>query len=111
MKKISNKKIRKTTKAKRKIRFEAAATIIFMISSLFYVCSSLFLRSYNNSLSTKAQEISAEIVTLQTQNDAMQVDINTLSKRDRVNQIAEEDGMTSDSNNVISISITSSSEE
>ena len=88
-----------------------AAILCLMVSTFLYVLSSLFLRTYNNSLSTQAQEVSAKISTLQTQNDAMQVDINTLSKRDRVSQIASSDGMTNDSNNVISISTTTSSEE
>lgn len=110
MKKTANRKTRKT-KATKRVRVETLSIFVLLISSFLYVATSLFLRSYNNSLSTKTQEISAKISTLQTQNDAMQVDINTLSKRDRVNQIASGDGMTSDSNNVISISATTSSEE
>ena len=106
MKKTANRKTRKT-KATKRVRVETLSIFVLLISSFLYVSTSLFLRSYNNSLSTKTQEISAKISTLQTQND----DINTLSKRDRVNQIASGDGMTSDSNNVISISATTSSEE
>ena len=77
---------------------------------MFFV-SALFCRSYNNSLSTKIQKTNTQITALETENDAMQVDIQTLANRDRVNTIASDAGMSTDSDSVITISAADDSGE
>lgn len=77
-------------------------------SGLVFLLCSLFLRSYNNELSTKAQEISSQIAVLETQNDAVRIDIQTLGNYNRVEEIAAADGMSMNPNNIITISAGSS---
>lgn len=84
--------------------------ILLVAAGLFFI-SALFCNSYNNSLSTKIQKINAQITALETENDAMQVDIQTLANRDRVNTIASDAGMSSDSDSVITISAADDSGE
>jgi cell division protein FtsL len=96
-------------KKKRRLDFfHLSLNILICAVGLFFVCA-LFCRCYNNSLSTKIQEINSEITTLETENDAMQVDIQTLANRNRVNTIASEAGMSADNDSVITISAASDS--
>ncbi len=65
--------------------------------------SSLFLRSYNNSLSVQTQRIEEKIVALKSENEAIQTQIQTLSSRDRVTAIAEDAGMEMNQDNVVTV--------
>ena len=84
---------------------------IFLVAAGMFFVSALFCRSYNNSLSTKIQKTNTQITALETENDAMQVDIQTLANRDRVNTIASDAGMSTDSDSVITISAADDSGE
>ena len=53
------------SRKKRKLKMGTFSMTLLVISSLLYLCSTLFLRSYNNSLSSKKQEIEAKIAELQ----------------------------------------------
>ena len=94
------------TKRKKKIVLTKFAVTLFIFSSLLYLSSALFLRTYNNGLSSKKQAIESEIAKLETQNDAIKVVIQTLSTRDRVDYIAEENGLELDQGNIITITAT-----
>ena len=71
-----------------------------------FVSSSLFLRTYNNSLSARQQSVSRDIAALQTENDALKIEVQSLSTRDRVTGIAAEDGMTQNQGNIVTIAKT-----
>lgn len=97
-------------KRKRKFGLSQFATTFLFFSAIAYVVSALFLRSYNNNLSTKKQQIDAQIAQLQVQNDAVAVEVNTLNNRDRVNSIASDDGLSMDQSNIVTITKTESGE-
>lgn len=96
-------KIVTVKKKKRRINLFRLSIGLFFISTAAALFSSLFLRSYNNSLSTQKQSIDSQIATIQTQNDAVKVEIQTLSSSDRVDEIAAGSGMSRNQNNVITI--------
>lgn len=96
-------KIVTVKKKKRRINLFRLSIGFFFISAAAALFSSLFLRSYNNSLSTQTQSIDSQIATIQTQNDAVKVEIQTLSSSDRVDEIAAGSGMSRNQNNVITI--------
>ncbi|MCH4207958.1 MAG: hypothetical protein LKF50_06640 [Solobacterium sp.] len=102
-------KIVKKTKKRKKIRLINFAVSFFLFSAVSYLSSALFLRTYNNSLSTQKQSIDSKIADLETQNDAVKVEIQTLSTRDRVDTIASDNGLSLDQNNIITITTTDSS--
>ena len=81
-------KIVTVKKKKRRINLFRLSIGLFFISAAAALFSSLFLRSYNNSLSTQKQSIDSQIATIQTQNDAV---------------IAAGSGMSRNQNNVITI--------
>lgn len=90
-------------KVKRSFALFNFSIVLFSFSVLLYLTSALFLRSYNNSISTRAQELSQEIATLELQNDAVEVEIAQLASADRIDEIASNNGLTRNSGNVISI--------
>ncbi|MBR4454604.1 MAG: hypothetical protein IKS32_00065 [Solobacterium sp.] len=91
------------SRKKRKLKMGTFSMTLLVISSLLYLCSTLFLRSYNNSLSSKKQEIEAKIAELQVKNDAVAVEVNTLNNRERVNSIAADKGLNLVQDNIITI--------
>lgn len=96
----------KLVKKKKKLRLEGFAAALFFIAAVFSVSSSLFLRTYNNSLSAQKQSIGRQISALQTENDALKVQVQSLSTRDRVTDIAQQDGMAQNQNNIVTIART-----
>ena len=97
-------------KKKRRVNLFKLSGVLFCFSAILYLFSAIFLRSYNNSLSTRTQSINADIVTLQAQNDALQVDIETLSSSDRVEGIAASNGMKRNQDSIITITDTTGKE-
>lgn len=95
-------KIVKKKKVK-KIRLQNFTVVLFLFATLSSLGSSLFLRSYNNSLSVEKQKIDVEISAIQTENEAVRVQIQTLSSRDRVVSIAADAGMGLDQGNIVTI--------
>ena len=90
-------------KKKKKLKLLNFSVVFFMLSAILYLGSTLFLRTYNNSLSSKKQEIEAKISELKVANDALAVEVNTLNNRERVNTIAADKGLSLDQNNIITI--------
>ena len=88
---------------KRRMRFQSFTIVFLFVSGFLYLLSSLFLRSYNNSLSLKKQTILSEIAALEIEIEAIEVLIQSLSTRDRVETIANDNGLTLDQNNIITI--------
>lgn len=91
---------------KKKLKLLNFAVSFFMVSCLMYLASTLFLRTYNNQLSSQKQEIEAKITELQVANDAVAVEVNTLNNRERVNTIASDKGLSLEQNNIITITKT-----
>ena len=96
-------KIVKRKKTKRRIRLPGFICIMFLFSMTLYLLTSLFLRSYNNNLSTMAQEINEQIAVIELQNDAVRVEINQLASSDRIDQIAAASGLNNNQHSIITI--------
>lgn len=90
-------------KKKKSLKFYSFSVALLLFSAVCYLSSCLFLRSYNNSLSTQKQSIDAEIAVLETENDAITVEIQTLSARERVNTIASDSGLSLNQDNIVTI--------
>jgi|GEM_PF-202664 len=90
-------------KAKKSLKLYSFSGILLLCSAFLYLCSSLFLRSYNNALSTQKQKIDSEIAVIETQNDAITVEIQTLSTKERIDEVALSSGMSVDQNNIITV--------
>lgn len=96
---------------RRRVKFEMVAIAYFSLACLVYLLSSIFVKSYNNTLTSQVQSLQASIIKTQQENDALSVEVNTLTTRDRVTGIAAEDGLTLDQDNIITITKTPSEGE
>ncbi|MDY6034495.1 MAG: hypothetical protein SPI63_02720, partial [Bulleidia sp.] len=90
-------------KQKKNTAFLNFAVWMFMISATLYLASSIFLRTYNNSLSAQTQQMEADIATLHTQNDALKVEILNLGSNIRVDEIAANNGLSKKQENIVTI--------
>ena len=90
-------------KKKRSMRLQVFTLLFFSVSLVMYLCSSLFLRSINNSLSTQKQQIETQIAALKVKNDAVKVAIQSLSNRERVVSIATDAGLSMNQSNIVTI--------
>lgn len=100
--------MKKTTKktTRKRLKLGTFSVFLFLFSCTVYLCSALFLRSYNNSLSSRKQSIEAQISDLEVQNEAVAVEVNTLNNRERVSAIAADDGLSMNQDNVVTITKT-----
>lgn len=88
------------------MQFLSFTMFLTMISTLLFFASSLGLKAYNNSLSVKEQEMEGQVVSMQTQNGNLEVEIRQLASADRVNQVAANDGMTYNQNSITTVTAT-----
>ncbi len=101
-------KIVKRKKGKKSLNTLTFSMTLFLFSALLFLASSLFLRSYNNELSSRKQRINSEIAVLETQNDAIEVEISRLVSAERVDEIAANNGMVRNQDAIITITSDSS---
>ena len=88
-------------KKKKTFALVRAARLCLICSFGLWIFSSLFLRTYNNSLSTDLQNLQAEISALELQNEVNKIEIQRLSSKDRVENIADENSLRYVADNVI----------
>ena len=99
---MARKAVRKRKSHKGTVLLYFTVTLL-MISSIVYLASALFLRQYNNSLSTDKQRIEDKIIVIQQQNDEMKVEIAKLTSSDRVDEIAVSSGMSRNQENIVTL--------
>ena len=87
-------------KKKRKLRF---SIVLFIISAIAYLATSLIVNTQNASLTMKIQTMNEELAILQTQNQTLNYEIQNLENKDRVYEIAQTNNMSQITDNIISI--------
>ncbi len=88
-------KMARVVRKKRKLRIQGFATLFFMISVCLYLGAMFGLKSYNITLQSQSQELSAQRAQLEEAVKSAELDVKTLQNKDRITAIAEEDGITS----------------
>ncbi len=82
----------KTRRIKR-MKISAISFLFLVFAASLYLLSSLFLRTYNVSLSRRIRANKNEIYSCSLENEQLQQDIQNLSSYDRVMNIAMGDNM------------------
>lgn len=90
----------KQVKPKRKIRFQAVATLYFFFSFVIYLGSMTFVKAYNYVLSTQIAAIEADRNDLQAQVSNLETVVKEMSNYDYIASIAEKDGIKANQSNV-----------
>ena len=88
---------------KRRLRIEAIATILFMVSLFMFAGAKFLLKSYNYELALTSQGIQSDADKLKEDVAALESDISELQNRDRVLGMAESDGIKTNQDNVVII--------
>ena len=104
-------KTNKPQKRRGKINFFNLSIVILSICSFVYLMSALFLRTYNNSLTSEIQETQKEISLLEMQNESINLEIARLASMDGVDEIASNNGLSRNTDNIIRIEVEESSGE
>ena len=78
----------KKRKFRRNLLFPVAVYTL-LVTSLLFLFTSIFLRSYNNTLSTKMQSAESEVTAFEEQNEEAEREINQLASPSRVAAVAE----------------------
>lgn len=90
---------------KRRFNLKNFTALVFMFAVLCSLASSLFLRSYNNSLSVQIQRVGVQVASIEEENASYRVQIQTLSSRDRVTSIAEDSGLEMNQDNITTVMV------
>jgi cell division protein FtsL len=93
----------KTKRTHRRIRLSAFATVLFSVSLVLFLLSSVILRAYNVQLNIQVQKIRQEITILERNNHILNVELQALRSKDRVMAIANEAGLSSNQENIVII--------
>lgn len=96
-------KIVKKTKNKRKAKIESMATLLCFLSVLFYLGSSIFLKSYNVSLGKQSADFEKEISQSKEEKESLRVEVEQLRDRDRILAQAKGQGLDTNQDNVVII--------
>lgn len=96
--------MKRTRKNKpKKFKLVQFTKVLFVFSVFLFLMSSLFLRTINNSLSTEVQDLQNQIAQIEQENEFIEIEIAQLSRRDRVDNIADENGLRMDEDNIVTI--------
>jgi len=78
----------KKRKFRRNLLFPVAVYTL-LVTSLLFLFTSIFLRSYNNTLSTKMQSAKSEVAAYKEQNEEAEREIDQLASPSRVTTVAK----------------------
>ena len=87
----------------RRVKTSFFALVFWLFTFVIYLFSSLFLRTYNVSLSRSLQTCNAEITSYQRENAAIALQIQQLSTYDRVLASVEGEDMSVMEENIVTI--------
>ena len=94
----------KLRKRKRKTsKLSKFAFAFFSLALISLLACSLFVGSYNTSLTIDIQKMTNEIELLKAENEKLTIEISTLQNKDRVYVIAQDAGLNQNQDNIISI--------
>lgn len=88
---------------RRRIGINGLAAVLLTFSLIAWLITSLVVNTINTSLVMKIQAMKEEIALLETENQSLVYEINTLENKDRVYELAQQANLYQDSNNIIAI--------
>ena len=79
------------------------AVLIFTLSLISLLATSLFVGTYNTNLTMEIQNMTSQIASLKAENEKINIEISSLENKDRVYAVANDAGLDQNQDNVISI--------
>ena len=91
------------TKKRRTVKLTRIASVLLFVAIAACTAKTLFLNTIANGITVDIENINREVAVLESQNDALNLEIQNLMSKDRVYDIATEAGLSQNQNNVISV--------
>ena len=79
------------------------AVLIFTLSLISLLATSLFVGTYNTNLTMEIQNMTSQIDSLKAENEKINIEISSLENKDRVYAVANDAGLDQNQDNIISI--------
>ena len=79
------------------------AVLIFTLSLISLLATSLFVGTYNTNLTMEIQNMTNQIDSLKAENEKINIEISSLENKDRVYAVANDAGLDQNQDNIISI--------
>ena len=89
---------------RRRLSFHGFAIVLFSLSLVAWLASSLLVHTMNAKLTMKIQTMNEELAVLKTQNQTLSFEISNLENKDRVFAAATAANLDQVSDNIISVS-------
>ena len=89
---------------RRRLSFHGFAIVLFSLSLVAWLASSLLVNTMNAKLTMKIQTMNEELAVLKTQNQTLSFEISNLENKDRVFAAAPAANLDQVSDNIISVS-------
>lgn len=91
-------------KHRRKVRFEVKCAVVLTVALLSLLFTRIVVGSINTSLTIDIQKMSTEVASLKTENQQLNIEIQTLQNKDRIYTMAADAGLVQNESNIVSIS-------
>ena len=88
---------------RRRLSFVSKCGVVLSIALVAWLFTSLFIGSVNTTLTIEIQNMSNEVASLKSENQQLNIDIQTLQNKDRVYTIAKDAGLNQNQDNVVSV--------
>ena len=79
------------------------AVLIFTLSLISLLATSLFVGTYNTNLTMEIQNMTSQIDSLKAENEKINIEISSLENKDRVYAVANDAGLDQNQDNIVSI--------
>ena len=88
---------------KRRLSLNGISIILFSLSLVAWLISSLIINTVNTSLIMKIQKLNDELVTLKGENQSLHYEIQSLENKDRIYEVAQASMLEQVQENIISV--------
>ena len=88
---------------RRKMYFSTKCGIVLSVAVIAWLFVSVFVTSINTNLTIEIQNMKSELATIKTENQQLNIDIQTLQNKERVYTIARDAGLNQNQDNVVSV--------
>ena len=92
--------MKKVIRKRRTLKLTGVIFVMFMVSFVVFLGSSIFLRSYNVSMNYTKYQLEAQIAQMKSENEVLKFDVRELGNYDRIANIINAENMTVNETNV-----------
>ena len=92
--------MKKIVKKRKTLRLTGIVFVMFMVSFVVFLGSSIFLRSYNVSMNYTKYQLENQIARVKSDNETLKLEIRELGNYDRIANIINAEHMTVNDSNV-----------